>query len=200
MIYSVHNSEASAKGLNAENGLFNALVVVGISRSEDVLDTLSIDDRYNLMKERYQSRYQSENFALCNRGIRCICSILREKKIPIRRKKCMSYVFTKSGKSIYTDVTITSFAKALMQVINTDEAILRLVKEVLSAECNKYTVNANRKPKLEDCVQHLFGFQYEQLSRHIESRSFPNSRKSMALRNCLEEMKNVTRTAGYPKV
>lgn len=196
MNYSVYDSTAYAKGLESRNGLFSALIIIGVSRNDEVLDCISVETRYNELKKRYYDNEKS--FGLCNRGIKYICALLRDSGIPIRKRKCLNYVFTRGGKRFYTDISITSFAKALMQTINTDEALLKLLNEVLSSECKNYS-NDIGNPRLGDCVQHIYGFQYECLSRIVRNRAFPNSRKSTALRECLGKMDTIVSVAGYPK-
>lgn len=194
MFYSVYDSASSSKELVDRNALFMALVIVGASRSDEVLDCLTVNERYTELQKRYN--IYKDSLGICNRGIKYICALLQDKNIPIRKRKCMNYVYTKKGKWFYTDNSITLFAKALLQTINTDEAMLKLFKEKLDQECANFANNTIAS--LEDCVQHLFGFQYEGLSRIVAERKYPNSKKSIALKRCLSSMDSVVQFAGYP--
>ena len=110
----------------------------------------------------------------------------------------MNYVLTKKGKWFYTDTSIIPFSKALIQTISADETQLRLLHEILFLECNNFSNNIG-KPILEDCVQHIFGFQYECLSKIVSNRAFPNSRKSKALKECLNNFDEILKNLGFPK-
>ena len=45
MNYSVYDSTAYAKGLESRNGLFSALIIIGVSRNDEVLDCISTPPR-----------------------------------------------------------------------------------------------------------------------------------------------------------
>lgn len=192
--YCVYDSRVYVKCLGTENALYNAMILIGISRNEDILNCTDYDKRYNLIKQHYNN---DKPYSLCRRGVRFICAILKDKEVKVSVRKCMKYVCKQKGKSFYTDITITKFAESVMQIFNSDATLMELFTENINSNCNTYM--AGDIPILKDCVQHLFGFQYECLKDIVKNRKHPKSRKSLALKKCLEEMDEVTERAGYPK-
>lgn len=193
--YSVYNSKIEARDLCSENALYNAMILIGISRNEDILNCIDADERYRMLQHCYNENIKS--FSMCRRGVKFICAILKDKNTNVSIRKCMRYVYKYKGRSFYTDITITKFAESVMQTMNTDTTLMKLFLEVLYTDCDEYL--AADTPILKDCVQHLFGFQYECLREIVERRENSKSRKSKKLKECLDEMDTVIRNAGYPK-
>lgn len=192
--YGVYDSRIYAKDLGSENALYNAMILIGISRNEEILNCIDFDKRYNFIKQYYND---CKPYSLCKRGVRFICAVLKDKQVKISVRKCMKYVSKQKGKSFYTDITITKFAESVMQTFNSDAILMKLFIESIYCKCNTYM--AGDIPVLKDCVQHLFGFQYECLKNIVNNRKHPKSRKSLALKTCLEEMDAVADRAGYPR-
>lgn len=194
--YHVYDSTVFARALISKNGLFKAAALIGASREGRVRNCFEAEERCALMRQIYSEGRDS--LALCNRGIKHICAIMRADNLAVRKRKCMSYLFTREGRWLYTDILITSFAKTLLAEVNNDSCLKKLFQEELSNECGSFA-NEPGQPLLEDCVQHLFGFQYEMLNNVVQHRAFPNSRKSKALKKCLSEMDDILGWAKYPE-
>ncbi len=196
MIYSVYDSKVYVRELTSCNGLYIALGILGASRAECVLECLDVTKRYNVLKNLYLNAKNS--IGLYSRGVRYICFLMKDRGIPVRKRKCLNYAITRQGSRFYTDTSIDQFAKVLLQTINTDEALKKLLNEELLAECCDFS-NEPGNPVEGDCLQHIFGFQYECLRTIVQNRTHPGSRKSVALKQCLENMRGIIRTAGYPQ-
>ena len=194
--YHIYDSTVYSRALISKNGLFKAVTLIGASRDDRVRNCFEAEERYTIMRQIYSDR--KDSLALCNRGKNYICAIMKADGLAVRKRKCMSYLFTLEGRWLYTDTLITSFAKTLLAEVNNDGSLKKLFHEELSNECDSFS-NEPGQPLLEDCVQHLFGFQYEMLRNVVEHRAFPNSRKSKALKKCLDEMDDVLRRAKYPE-
>ena len=194
--YHVYDSTVFARALISKNGLFKAAALLGASREDRVRNCFEAEERCALMRQIYSEGRDS--LTLCNRGIKHICAIMRADNLAVRKRKCMSYLFTREGRWLYTDILITSFAKTLLAEVNNDSCLKKLFQEELSNECSSFA-NEPGQPLLEDCVQHLFGFQYEMLNNVVQHRAFPNSRKSKALKKCLSEMDDILGWAKYPE-
>jgi hypothetical protein len=195
-VFRVYDSTVSARELQSKNGLFKAVAIIGASRDDRVRNCFEAEERYTLMSQIYFEG--KESLALCNRGIKYICAIMKADDLAVRKRKCMSYLFTSKGRWLYTDILITSFAKTLLSEVNNDSSVKKLYQEELSNECGSFSIDPGQ-PSLEDCVQHLFGFQYEMLKSNVEHREFPNSRKTKALKKCLDEMDGILEKAKYPE-
>lgn len=194
--YHVYDSTVFSRALISKNGLFKAVALIGASRDDRVRNCFEAEERHALMSQIYSEG--KDSLGLCNRGIKHICAIMNADNLVVRKRKCMSYLYTLEGRWLYTDILITSFAKTLLAEVNNDSSLKKLFQEELSSECGSFS-NEPGQPSLEDCVQHLFGFQYEMLKKVVEHRAFPNSRKSKALKKCLDEMDDVLCRAKYPE-
>jgi hypothetical protein len=196
LYYGVYKCGVSETQLESKNELFTALVLIGISREDDILNCFNSDSKYDMLLKNYYNN-NGETMKYCTRGKKFIYKMLDDRNIKIRKRKCMNFVFTEKGRHFYTDITITEFAKTIFQVINNDLAMKKAFEEILSVECESFKYDTN-KVELSDCVQHLFGFQYEILSRIVLNRQNPQSKKSCALRKTLNEMRQFVGNAGYP--
>ncbi len=196
MLYSYYDSSVPSKMLSTNNGLFTALVILGASRCDDVLDCIDTTERYTALKIKYT--HNKDSLGLCSKGVRYICTLLRFDGIKVRRRKCMSYVLTRTKKPIYVDTAIPAFTRTLLHIITTDEALKKLMNEEFDKGCPSFSV-VSGNPELNDCVHHFLGFEYTAIHTIIDNRQHPKSKKSQAIRKCLEEVKSVIRTAGYPQ-
>lgn len=186
------------KHLEAQNGLYKAIILIGISREEGILDVLDSDSRYTQIMKEYNKNPNSKSY--CNKGKRFICNIMSINDEKISKRKARYYLFKENGGMYYVDIMITHFAKAIFQEINNDEALLKALGMVLKRECNDFSVADD--PTASDCVSHIFGFQYEVLKDIVDERydiTRKNSKKTFALKKCFEEMGTIVLAVGYPK-
>ena len=196
MHYSVYDSAAGARQLSSRNGLFRALSLIGASITSAEVKSSSLDDRRADILSKYRETQSS--LGLCIRGIKLICSVLEINGIHIRKRKCLNYVITQDKKSFYTDTQIIDFAKEVIKIIKCDNILYSLFTYLQLESCNDFAIQ-NNAPELGNCVQHIWGFQYECLARIVRNRTNPRSKKSLALDRCLREMRKVIEDAGYPQ-
>lgn len=194
MSYHVYNSTAAAKDLTSKNGLFVALALLGAYHTEEVQACPTEIECIKKAVACYSNANEKEQSRLAKYMVNHIYTIMSTKGISISRRKCMKCVATTNGERIYTDTDITIFAEILLSMIKDNRMLLMELNKILQHEC--YRINATSE--LGDCVHHLFGFQYENLKRIIPRRIFQNSRKTRALRKCLDDMSVILNSASYP--
>lgn len=193
--YGTYGSLKEDKDFESKNGLFIAAILIGVSRSEETLNCVFPERKYEMLKEKYEA--QRESFAWCKRGAKYICALLKDKEIPIRKRKCMCYMFTGMGKSIYSDIAIIDFARTILQVVNSDPVLCRILQEELMKNSIYRTMPDG--VKTSDCLAHLFGFQYEFADKYANGERKAGEIKINRFKKRKGEMEKIITDFRFPE-
>lgn len=193
--YGIYGSLKEDRDFESKNGFFIAAILIGVSRSEEILNCVSPDRRYEMIKEKYEA--QRESFTWCKRGAKYICALLKDKGIPIRKRKCMCYVFTGRGRFIYSDIAIIDFARTILQIVNFDPVLCKVLEEELVKDSIYEAMPGG--VTTSECLAHLFGFQYEFLDRYVNGGRRAGETKKKRLSDWQDEMKKILENFQFPK-